>query len=870
MRMKEKTVPMLTRLRILFRLKTYLVAAVLSLALVPTFAQGPVPDSPQVEQRVDSILSKMTTEAKIDLLGGINFFDVRGFPRLGLPLLHTADGPLGVRNDGPATAMAGGISLAATWNQDLAEQVGEQLGRDARAKGKNFLLGPGVNIYRSPLNGRNFEYFGEDPYLASRIAVGYIEGLQSEGVSATIKHFLGNNSEFGRNTTDSIIDERTLREIYLPVFEAAVKEARVGSVMDSYNFTNGQHMTQNGYFNTDVLKKDWGFQGIVMSDWGATHDAIAAFNGGMDLEMPSGQYLNRDTLLPALKDGKISQAALDDKVRRILRTEVEFGWLDRPQLDPSIPRYNQLGRKVALQAAREGMVLLKNDGNILPLSKNTIKTIAVIGPDAYPAVPVGGGSAQVTPFRTTSFLEGLSDHLAEKVNVTYARGVPSLGVVANKTKFSTQENNGKPGLTAQIFENPDLSGTPVSTRVDEHINMGTALDLNALSSGEIDFATLIHPKPSSIRWTGYYIPEKEGTYDIFVQQGGFGESGFRLYVDGNLVFDRWSYTIAILDQSSLPLSAAPHKIVVEYHAGPGFAGPRMRVGIMREGDWVEENAKTLAAKADVVVLGAGFNPESESEGWDRTFSLPPGQNELIQEIVSVNKNTVVVLTSGGAVDVHEWIDRVPALIEAWYPGQEGGTALAEALFGETNPSGHLPATFERRWEDNPAYANYYPEPGTNRIVYKEGVFVGYRGYEQNHIKPQFPFGFGLSYTTFKYSNLKVTSKSSESSGTYDVSLDVTNTGKVAGATVAQVYIADTHAAVPRPPMELKGFAKVFLAPGETKRISIPLNGRAFSYYDVTAKQWRAHAGTYGVLVGSSSEDIELKGEIELAQDLLSH
>ena len=337
-----------------------------------------------IDQRVEDLLAQMTLEEKIDLLGGVDGFFIRGVPRLNFPRLKMADGPIGVRNFGPATAMAGGIALAATWNPALAERVGTEIGSDARAKGVHFLLGPGVNIYRAPMNGRNFEYFGEDPFLASRIAVGYIKGVQSQGVSATIKHFMGNNSEFDRHNTDSIIDERTMREIYLPVFEAAVKEAHVGAIMDSYNLTNGAHLTQNGYLNTDVAKKEWGFGGIMMSDWTATYDAVAAANGGLDLEMPSAKFMNRQNLLPAIKDGKVSVATIDEKVKRILRTAIRFGWLDRDQTDISIPRYNQQGRLAALQGARESMVLLKNEGNLLPLDNAKSKSIAVIGPDAYP------------------------------------------------------------------------------------------------------------------------------------------------------------------------------------------------------------------------------------------------------------------------------------------------------------------------------------------------------------------------------------------------------------------------------------------------------------------------------------------------------
>src|SRR5215470_6059160 len=348
------------------------VAASVALILISClcgFSQAP-PPSAEIEPRIDSILGQMTIEEKIDLLGGVDDFYVRGVPRLGVPRLKMADGPLGVRNYGPATTMAGGIALAATWNPDLAERVGTEIGRDARAKGVHFLLGPGVNIYRAPMNGRNFEYFGEDPFLASRIAVGYIKGVQSQGVSATIKHFLGNNSEFDRHNTDSVIDERTLREIYMPVFEAAVREAHTGAIMDSYNLTNGVHMTQNGYLNNDVVKKEWGFNGIVMSDWTSTYDAIAAANSGLDLEMPSGKFMNRQNLLPAIQKGKVSVATIDDKVRRILRVAARFGWLDHNQIDLSVPRYNERGRELALESARESMVLLKNEGSVLPFRKD--------------------------------------------------------------------------------------------------------------------------------------------------------------------------------------------------------------------------------------------------------------------------------------------------------------------------------------------------------------------------------------------------------------------------------------------------------------------------------------------------------------------
>ena len=826
------------------------------LAAVAVFGQAPKPDSPQIEQKVNAILSKMTLEQKIDLLGGINAFDVRAYPEFELPLLHTADGPIGVRNDGPATTMAGGISLASTWDPALAQRVGEQIGRDARAKGKHFLLGPGVNIYRSPLNGRNFEYFGEDPFLGGKIAVGYIDGVQSEGVSATIKHFVGNNSEYDRHNTDSIIDPRTLHEIYLPIFEAAVKEGHVGAVMDSYNLTNGEHMTQNGPINNGILKDEWGFKGVLMSDWDATYDAVAAANGGLDLEMPSGKFFNRKDLLPAVKDGKVTEETINDKVRRIIRTELEFGWPDRAQQELSIPRYNLQGREVALQAAREGMVLLKNEDGTLPLSTQKVKTIALIGPDVYPAVPVGGGSAEVVPFHAVSALEGMGNYLSGRVKVTSTSGVISLGRAASMTEFQTEPENGSPGLKFESFKTNDLSGSP-DTGTRQHVISGMPFHVSSIDFDDIDFSTLITGVGSE-RWTGYYVPKAAGSFDIFVQQGGFVSGGFRMYLDDKLIFDNWSNQKFIIAQTSVNLDAKPHKVVFEHHSDGGFGTPFVRMGIVPEHAWVDPTAEELAAKADAAVVVVGFTPQSETEGWDRTFNLPPGQNELIQQIAAKNKNTIVVVISGGGVNMMPWVDKVPAILEAWYPGQEGGTALAEILTGAVNPSGHLAATFEKRWEDNPTYNNYYPEQGTNKVVYKEGIFVGYRGYEHNGVKPLFPFGYGLSYTTFKYSNL--------TADEHGVSFSVTNTGARAGDAVPQLYLAPEHSSVPWPPKELKGFSRITLKPGETKTVRIPLHGRSFAYFDAQANNWHVEKGTYDVMVGSSSEQIELRGKVNVPQD----
>jgi len=808
--------------------------------------------SADVENRVDSLLKKLTLEEKIDLIGGVDDFYIRANEKIGLPRLKMADGPIGVRNYGPSTVF-GGIGLAATWDPELAARVGATIGQDARARGVHFMLGPGVNIYRSPLNGRNFEYFGEDPFLAARTAVAYINGMQSQGVSATIKHFMGNNSEFDRHNTDSIIDERTMREIYLPVFEAAVKEAHVGAIMDSYNLTNGVHMTQNGYLNTDVVKKEWGFPGIVMSDWTSTYDGVAAANGGLDLEMPWGKFMNRATLLPAVQAGKVSEVTIDDKVRRILRTAIQFGWLDRDQTDLSTPLLNPAGKQTALEAARSGMVLLKNDGNLLPLQKENIKSIAVIGPDAYPAQPGGGGSAEAKPFSPVSYLEGMVNYLGDSAKVYYSLGIPTLDEISKRTEFTTEAAGGKQGLRTEIFNNENLSGTAAIVRYDKYVHYEPARGVDGADSNV------------SIRWTGFFTPSAPGQYLAFVQ--GPGENGgYRLYIDKKLVIDNWKQWYAFVGEVPVALTAGPHEVELDYYAKNGWGKTTANLGIVRPETLVTAEAKSLAAHADAVIVTLGFDTASEGESGDRTFRLPPGQDELINQIAAVNTKTIVVMTSGGGVDMTAWVDRVPALLESWYPGQEGGTALAQLLFGEFNPSGRLPISIERHWEDNATHDNYYPKNGGTKVEYSEGVFVGYRHFDKSTVKPLFPFGYGLSYTSFAYKNLTISPPSPDqqiSDQQVSVAFDVTNTGTRTGADVAQVYVGDHHAPVPRPVKELKGFAKINLSPGETKSVTVKLDRRAFSYYDVKNHAWRVAPGDFDLFVARSAADIELTGKVTL-------
>ena len=827
------------------RLRPLLSLLVLPLFLAWSQAQT---SSSDVDARVDSLLKKLTLEEKVDLIGGVDDFYIRANEKIGLPRLKMADGPIGVRSYGPATVF-GGIGLAATWDPELANRIGATIGQDARARGVHFMLGPGVNIYRAPMNGRNFEYFGEDPFLSARITVGYINGKQAQRVSATIKHFMGNNSEFDRHNSDSIIDERTMREIYLPVFEAAVKEAHVGAIMDSYNLTNGVHMSQNGPLNTDLLKKEWGFPGILMSDWTSTYDGVTAANGGLDLEMPSGKFMNRATLLPAIQAGKVSEATIDDKVRRILRTAIQFGWLDQEQTDVSIPMLNVAGNQAALEAARSGMVLLKNDGNLLPLEKGSIKSIAVIGPDAYPAQPGGGGSAEAKPFTPVSYLEGILNYVGDGAKVYYARGIPTFEEISKQMQFTALASGGQRGLKAEIFLNPDLSGTPAIVRTDKYVNYEPPRGGEETASSTI-----------SVRWTGFFTPSVPGQYLAFVQ--GPGENGgYRLYIDKKLVLDNWKQWYAFVGEASITLAAGPHQVELDYYATNGWGKATANLGIVRPKTLVTAEAKSLAARADAVIVAPGFDTASEGESADRTFRLPPGQDELINQIAAVSKKTIVVMTSGGGVDMTAWVDRVPALLEAWYPGQDGGTALAQLLFGEFNPSGRLPISIERRWEDNATHDTYYPKDGSKKVEYSEGVFVGYRHFDKSTVKPLFPFGYGLSYTSFAYKNLTISPPSYDQQ--VSVAFDITNTGSRAGADVAEVFVGDHHAPVPRPVKELKGFAKVNLNPGETKNVTVKLDRRAFSYYDVKSHNWTVAPGDFDVFVARSAADIQLTGKVTL-------
>jgi beta-glucosidase len=821
-------------------------------------AQTPVPDSPAIETKAQAMLAKLTLEQKIELLGGVDWMYTYAEPSIGLPRLKMSDASVGIRTWGPSTAYAGGAALAATWDTEFARRLGEGLGRDARARSVNFLLGPGVNIARSPVAGRNFEYLSEDPYLNSAMVVPYIEGVQSQGVIATVKHFALNNQEYDRHNASSDADERTIREIYLPAFEAAVIQGHVDAVMNSYNLVNGVHATQNEFLNLKVLKGEWGFQGILMSDWVATYDGVAAANGGLDLEMPTARFMTSKVLMAAVKDGKVKESTIDDKVLRLLRATLRYGFLDRPQFDPADSTYSVANRKVALDGALESLTLLKNEGHLLPLDPAKVKTIAVIGPDAYPAVVGGGGSSLVTAFEPVSILTGVANQAGADVHVLYSRGLPREEDVFDGTSWVG-------GVKEEVFPNPEFAGTAEVAHLTKISNWKGA-------PWHVD-----DPHPRSIRYSGAFTAKKAGNYLILAAANG--EDSFKVLVDGKEVLSQQHHEGQNPRSTTLNLAAGQTLNVVADYL-PHAPGVRLGVGIAYEPDLVSADAKKFAGIADVVVVATGFSPSSESEGQDRTFALPWGQDALIEEMTAANPRTIVTLTGGGGMDTQRWLSKVPALLATYYPGQEGGTAVAEVLFGKHNPEGKLPVSFDRSWEENPSFASYYPIKGADtslhvveegrkdvdyvipHVKYEDGLMVGYRYWTTTGKHPLFPFGFGLSYTSFSFANLQAPATAASGSS-IAVSFDVTNTGSVAGAEVAQLYVSDPSAKLSRPERELKGFAKVRLAGGETKHVTLNLDAHAFSYWDPTAHKWTIDPGKFVIRVGDSSENTPLSADVTL-------
>ncbi|HPS12734.1 MAG TPA: glycoside hydrolase family 3 N-terminal domain-containing protein, partial [Prolixibacteraceae bacterium] len=602
---------------------------------------------------VDKLIQQMTLQEKVDFIGGTKSFYIRGIERLGIPEIRMADGPVGVRNPGPSTAYPASITLAASFDKNLAKRVGDAIGCEARSKNVHIMLGPAMNIHRAPFCGRNFEYLGEDPFLAGKIAASYTLGMQSEGVMATAKHYAANYQDFERNKVSSNMDERTLQEIYLPAFKTTVQEGKVASVMTSYNLVNGIHASQNDYLINQVLKKEWGFDGFVMSDWVSTYDGIACAKAGLDIEMPSGKLMNPDTLITAIKSGKLDEKVIDEKIRRILNAYVRFGFLEKPNIAEGFNVDSAKIHSTALDAARGGMVLLKNENKFLPLDPQKIKTIAVIGPNGYPAVTGGGGSSYVDPVHPVSVYEAVQKIAGNNVSVTFSKGVYTgerlpKGFFDNYDFYIKKNGVKEKGVVAEFYKGTKLQGNIIETKTFDKLN----LELNRMKSDAIpaeDFST---------RFTCYFSPEVSGSYWL----GLAGDDGYKLYVDDKLVIEQWqNQGETIRKYEGDFLKGKEYKIVVEYYQAGGDAIIRLadqkRQGKEAGPETYLATALEAAKKADVAIVCVGFSNENESEGSDRSFEMPFKQNELIQNIESVNPNTIVVLNAGGNVDMNPWIDK---------------------------------------------------------------------------------------------------------------------------------------------------------------------------------------------------------------------
>jgi len=804
-----------------------------------------------IEARVADLFKRLTLDEKMDILTGTDF-TTRPIPRLGVPAAAMADAGQGVRGGmgsttGPASAFPSAVAMASSWDRELIGRIGKAIGEEAKNKGTGvqIMLGPAINIHRSPLGGRNGEYFSEDPYLAGQLAIPFVRRMQATGVGACAKHYAANNEEVDRDRVNVHASERTLREIYLPAFEAAVKEGHVWTIMSSYNMVNGFHSSANRHLLTEVLKTDWGFDGLVMSDWGGVHETVGAVNAGNDLEMPGPGFLKKENIAAALKKGEITEATIDENVRRILRTVIRVGVID------GLPKPNHAvvnspeHKHLTYEAATKGIVLLKNQTNVLPLDRNRIKSIALVGPGAKDMQVDALGSPTVQPFYTIQPFDGIKAKAKSGTTINYARGLVTGSPVPSMA-LTPSEGEGH-GLKAEYFANRNLSGNPAFVRTDRDIQF--TWKAGALPGiGNTNF---------SVRWTGKITAPTTGHYKFVLS----ADDGCRLFLDGKRLIDHWVETAVVPSTADADLVAGKaYDLRVEYFQAEGEAVARL--------DWTVPgsvpfgDAVAAAKKSDVAIVCVSTLGQ-EGEGGDRpSMTLPEDQAGLIKAVAAVNKRTIVVLNNGTPVVMADWINRVPGVIETWFPGQEGGAALAAVLFGDVNPSGKLPDTMAVRREDYPDFGNF---PGVkDQVNYAEGVYVGYRHFDKKKISPIFPFGYGLSYTTYQYGTAHLSQP--DAKGNRMVTLSVTNTGKRAGAEVVQLYVRDMKPKVDRPVQELKGFVKVSLDPGQTKTVSMTIDARAFTYFDETGMQWKANAGKYELEVGASSRDIRQRVQVVLPKD----
>ena len=815
--------------------------------------------SAPLEDRVNDLFGRLSQDEKLSLLAGASNCTTAAIPRLQIPAMRMADAGAGVRgidrtNGGPATNFACGVMMASTWDPALVGRVAAAIGEEAHNKGEGspILLGPAVNIQRSPLGGRNGEYFSEDPFLAARLGVGYVMGMQGVGTAVCLKHFACNNEEVDRGAVDVQVGERALREIYLPAFAAGVQEGHAWSVMSSYNRVNGPHSSANAYLLTDVLKKGWGFDGMVMSDWGGVHQVAATINAGNDLEMPGPpKQLTPENVKTALQNGQTTQAAIDESVHRTLRTMIRTGLLDGPwKIDPALVN-SPTHQKLARELAEAGIVLLKNEGSILPLDPATIHSIALVGQSAA-GMQIGAmGSPYVNPPYSIGPQEAITKRAGDKIKIQCVSEEPA-GLTPT-VPGSVLVPDGKPdghGLKAEYFNNRELQGTPVLTRIDRTVDFKwlAPVDTKIPGLGATDF---------SARWTGSLVAPATGHYQFSFS----ADDGCRLWLDGKQLIDHWVPNGGDPVTADVDLVAGQsYAIRAEFYQAAGDAIAKLEWSAPRKDQRPDEIAAARGADVAIVFVSTF---KTEGEGHDRpSMSLPGDQDALVQAVAAVNKRTIVVLNNGTPVDMRAWLGQVPGVLEAWFPGMEGGNAIAAILFGDVNPSGKLPTTLGARREDYPDYGNF---PGVkHRVRYAEGIYVGYRHFDKENIAPLFPFGHGLSYTTFAYGPARLSSPTLAGDGKVIVSVDVKNTGARAGREVVQLYVHDPAPKIDKAVRELKGFAKIDLAPGETRTVALPIAPADFAYFDTPGRQWKADAGDYEIEVGASSRDIRQKATVHLA------
>jgi beta-glucosidase len=811
--------------------------------------------SADVENRVEDLLQRMTLEQKIAQLAG-HGLATDADTVLGIPGLLMTDGPLGVRTE-KATAFPCGEALAASWDTALISKVGKTIALEVKGKGLNMLLGPCVDIHRLPANGRNFEGYGEDPYLSSRLVNSYIKAVQNEKVVACVKHFVLENHQWERMKFDNKVDERALHEIYFPPFKTAIEEAKALSIMAAYNKINTRFGTENEYNLKTILKGEWQFKGLVVSDWDATHHTVDAANNGLDIEMPQPVHFG-DSLLMAVKNGKVSENEINDKVKRVLRVKFTAGLFENSYKADSTLVNSSLSKSVALEAAKSGIILLKNEKNILPLDKTKIRSMAIIGPNAK-KYRYGGGSSAVIPYYTVTPFDALKNKIGDNIILNYALGDElDKKVVAPipAQYFFVDELKTQAGLKAEYFNNIELKGEPIVSRIDQKI------DFNFNDSSPI--VGKIEKDMFGIRWTGYLISPVPKKYKIAT----YADDGVRLYIDDKLQFENWDFHGTEKDSVEIFLDQnKPHKIVLEYFDGQMSGNIKLSWDHESAGSGAEMNSNNLIAeavqaakKSDVAILFLGSSQELESEATDYKddLKLPNKQEELLKAVAKVNPNVIVVLNGGIPLRISDVVGNIKGLVNALYIGQEGGNALAELILGEYNPSAKLPFSYIKKSEDSYAWAGF--DKKNYIMTYKEGIYVGYRNYEKNNNEVLYPFGFGLSYTSFEYSKLEVKNLDGNN---FECTFKLKNTGKYDGSEIVQLYVSDSECSVDRPLKELKNFTKVYLKQGEETTIKMTLNQKSFEFYNPTLKKWTSEPGEMGIMIGASSADIKLNQKITI-------